>query len=71
MAADGISCSRRNAWGRGSDVRKKERLAQGKKATAVDERYMKAAENGLYGELSLTLGVPREKMEDYIRERLS
>ena len=51
--------------------RKKERLAQGKKATAVDERYMKAAENGLYGELSLTLGVPREKMEDYIRERLS
>ena len=24
MAADGISCSRRNAWGRGSDVRKKE-----------------------------------------------
>lgn len=48
--------------------RKKERLAQGKKATAVDERYMKAAENGLYGELSLTLGVPREKMEDYIRE---
>ena len=51
--------------------RKKERLAQGKTATAVDERYMKAAENGLYGELSLTLGVPREKMEDYIRERLS
>ena len=51
--------------------RKKERLAQGKKATAVDERYMKAAENGLYGELSLTLGVPREKMEDYIRERLT
>ena len=51
--------------------RKKERLAQGKKATAVDERYMKAAENGLYGELSLTLGVPREKMENYIRERLS
>ena len=36
-------------------------MAQGKKATAVDERYMKAAENGLYGELSLTLGVPRER----------
>ena len=51
--------------------RKKERIAQGKKVTAVDERYMKAAENELYGELSLTLGVPREKMEDYIKERLS
>ena len=51
--------------------RKKERIAQGKKVTAVDERYMKVAENELYGELSLTLGVPREKMEDYIKERLS
>ena len=48
--------------------RKKERLAQGKKATAVDERYMKAAENGLYGELSLTLGVPRERWKIYQRE---
>lgn len=48
--------------------RKKERLAQGKKATAVDERYMKAAENGLYGELSLTLGVPRERWKLYQRE---
>ena len=46
-------------------------IAQGKKVTAVDERYMKVAENELYGELSLTLGVPREKMEDYIKERLS
>lgn len=51
-------------------LRKKERIAQGKKVTAVDERYMKAAENELYGELSLTLGIPREQMEDYIKERL-
>ena len=39
MAADGISCSRRNAWGRGSDVRKKE---TGGKA----DRFVLAADGG-------------------------
>lgn len=51
-------------------VRKRERTAQGKKITTLDERYMRAAENELYSELSLTLGIPKEEMEDYIRERL-
>ena len=51
-------------------LRKKERTAQGKKTTALDERYMKAAENELYGELSLTLGIPREEMEDYIKDKI-
>lgn len=51
-------------------LRKKERTAQGKKITALDERYMKAAENELYSELSLTLGIPREEMEDYIKDKI-
>ncbi len=51
-------------------VRKKERLSQGKKITALDERYMRVAENELYNELSLTLEIPKENMEQYIRERL-
>lgn len=51
-------------------LRKKERIAQGKKVTTLDERYMKAAENELFSELSLTLGVPRADMEQYIREKL-
>lgn len=51
-------------------LRKKERTAQGKKITALDERYMKAAENELYSELSLTLGIPKDEMEDYIREKI-
>lgn len=51
-------------------ARKQERTAQGKKITTLDERYMRAAENELYSELSLTLGIPKEDMEDYIRERL-
>lgn len=51
-------------------VRKKERTEQGKKITALDERYMKTAENELYSELALTLGVPKDEMEDYIKDQL-
>lgn len=51
-------------------LRKKERVAQGKKVTSLDEKYMKAAENELYSELSMTLGIPKDEMEDYIRERI-
>lgn len=51
-------------------LRKKERTAQGKKITALDERYMKAAENELYSELSLTLGIPKDQMENYIKEKI-
>lgn len=51
-------------------LRKQERVAQGKKITALDERYMRTAENELYNELSLTLGVPKGEMENYIRDRL-
>ena len=40
MAADGISCSRRNAWGRGSDVRKKE--TGGKADRFVEDRVPQA-----------------------------
>lgn len=50
--------------------RKKERTAQGKKITALDEKYLKAAENELYSELSLTLGVPKAEMTEYIKEQL-
>ena len=52
-------------------IRKHERTAQGKKITALDERYMRTAENELYSELSLTLGIPKDEMEQYIRERLT
>jgi len=51
-------------------LRKQERVAQGKKITALDERYMRTAENELYSELSLTLGIPKNEMEEYIKERL-
>lgn len=52
-------------------LRRKERIEQGKKITALDEKYMKAAENELYSELSLTLGVPKEEMGIYIKEKMN
>lgn len=50
--------------------RKKERTAQGKKITALDEKYLKAAENELYSELSLTLGIPKQDVLAYIKKHL-
>lgn len=40
--------------------RKRERIAMGKKITALDEKYLRAAENELYGELSIALDVSQE-----------
>ena len=51
-------------------IRKKERFAKGKKVTATDERYLKQAEENLYSELSMLLGIPKNEMEDYITARL-
>lgn len=51
-------------------VRKRERISQGKKVTVTDERYLKIAEDNLYSELSMLLGVPKNMMESYIAGRL-
>lgn len=51
-------------------LRKKEREAQGKKVTATDEKYLKMAEENLYSELAMLLGVPKNRMENYITVRL-
>lgn len=51
-------------------LRKKDRSYNGKKATATDERYLKMAEDSLYSEMSLLLGVPKSDMVSYIKNRL-
>lgn len=51
-------------------LRKCERLAAGKKITALDERYLRAAEHELYGELSIALGIPKDEMESYIHDHI-
>lgn len=47
-------------------IRKQEREANGKKVTVTDERYMKLAEEGLYGELALVMGKDREEIKEKI-----
>lgn len=51
-------------------LRRRQRIAQGKKITATDERYLKLAEGNLYAELSIALGVPEQDMESYITEHI-
>ena len=41
-----------------------------KKLGTVDERYMKRAEDLLYGELAIALGISRDDVIDYIRKTL-
>ncbi len=51
-------------------VRKQERLREGKKITSTDERYMKAAEDYLYGELAAALNMGRGDIKNYIEQRI-
>lgn len=47
-------------------TKQKENLAAGKKPGLVDERYMKRAEDILYGELAVALDIPKDSVLDYI-----
>ena len=43
----------------------------GKKPSIVDQRFRKRAEDLLHGELAVALGIPKERVPDYIKQRLS
>lgn len=47
-------------------LRKEKRIQKGAKVTAVDSRYFKLAEDFLYGELSVSLGLSRDQVKDHI-----
>lgn len=51
-------------------LRKKARLEAGKKVTSSDAKYMHMAEESLYGELSVVLGVPKNEMEEFISKQV-
>lgn len=51
--------------------RRQKRIAQGKKVTASDERYLKAAEDSLYGELAVALGVQKKEVEKCVIDRIN
>lgn len=49
--------------------RKRKRLAAGRKVTAMDERYTRAAEDNLFGELSFVLDKDKEDIENFVKDR--
>lgn len=51
-------------------ARKQMRLAKGKKVTASDERFLRAAEENLYGELAISLNMNKRDVEKYIIEKI-
>lgn len=51
-------------------LRKQKRLAAGRKVTAVDAKYFRLAEDNLYGELAVSLQMPRGEIEDYITREI-
>ena len=51
-------------------LRKEARLADGKKVTAVDERYYAIAEENLYGELAVALGMDKAETKTFVEKRV-
>ena len=51
-------------------LKKQEAAAQRRKFGAVDERFMREAEDLLYGEFAAALEIDRDKVENYIANRL-
>lgn len=49
-------------------LRRQERIERGQKVTATDARYLKSAEDNLYGEFSMALGIARDEVEAYIEK---
>lgn len=53
-----------------SYLRKMKRMASGKKAINVDDKYLNIAERFLYGELAVALDMPKEEVKGYIAKRM-
>jgi len=51
--------------------RKNNRIKDGKKITAVDEKYFRIAKEHLFGELAVSLNKSKDYIEEYIKERIS
>ena len=51
-------------------LRKQDRLAKGQKSIGLDERYLKQAEDSLYGELAIALGIEKQGVQEYITKEI-
>lgn len=45
-------------------------LSQGKKPSQIDDRYMKRAQDMVYGEFAVALNIPKEDVKKYIEDRI-
>ena len=52
-------------------LRRRERMAQGRKLTAMDSKYLRMAEDNLYTEISLALQMPLNEAAQQIGERIA
>ncbi len=50
--------------------RNQKRITNGKRITSNDEKYMHMAEDALYTELGIVLGIPKEQVLEYIMTRV-
>lgn len=50
--------------------RQQSRLENGKRLATVDERYLKMAQDGLYGELAISLSMDKEDVVNFITEQI-
>lgn len=51
-------------------AKKQEAISQNRRVSAVDERFMRRAEDLLFGELAVALEIPREDVADYISRQI-
>ena len=61
-------CKRLAGFIKGVCRRRSWAIHHGRKVSQMDERYLKRAEDALYGELGAVLGLPREDVPAYIRQ---
>lgn len=50
--------------------RMNERIAEGKKVTSSDSKYFHIAEDSLYGELAISLGIEKDEVKNYIHDKI-
>lgn len=51
-------------------LKKQKRLEAGKAATALDQKYLQYAQEQLYGEFAIALGMDKNQVENYITETI-
>lgn len=49
-------------------IRKQKRLEAGRKETAIDSKYFRIVADFLFGELAVSLDIPKNEVEEYITE---